>query len=243
MATPQQYRNNTNLLSSGLAAYDKFENRTEEEETEVTFSTKITNPIVEKDTRIQLLEKEQEKMPALEQELKNTKAVLRARRKEQAMEDVQFKLAKNITEQRTAENIKNSPSCPSIYPHLVSMIVVFQERDQFTVDPATADIKPNKEEYFLQTICNDVNLYADQEDSPLFSKQDYKERLLSLKSKVLEKIKEDKRFFPGTSDSLIVRAGRRDSTSSTSSKRLLEGKGEDRSSSRQRRESLPPFIQ
>ena len=128
-------------------------------------------------------------------------------------------------------------------PHLVSMIVVFQERDQFTVDPATADIKPNKEDSFLQTICNDVNLYADQEDSPLFSKQEYKERLLNLKTKVLEKMKEDKRFFPGTSNSLIVRAGRRDSTSSTSSKRLLEGKGEDRSSSRQRRESLPPFIQ
>ena len=59
-----------------------------------------------------------------------------------------------------------------------------------------------------------------------------------MKTTVLEKMKQDKRFYPGTSDNPSVRAGRRDSTSSASSKRLLEGKGDERSSSRQRRDSL-----
>ena len=70
---------------------DETENKTEDE-MELGSGTKIVNPIKEKDLQISMLIKEQERIPALMQELKNTKAASRTRREEQMINDSRLKL-------------------------------------------------------------------------------------------------------------------------------------------------------
>ena len=220
------FRNQPIFNGNGIAAYDKLENRNDDEDTEVSFATKITNSIIEK---LLLLEKAQERMPALIQELKNTKAVLKSRKEEQRIGEARFNLANKIAEERIAETVRTSPDFMTDNPHLISMLAVFQERDQFEVDVLTGDIKPNNEDDFLKVIADDVIKFAKQTDHSPFTIDQYKDRLKELKSHVLGKMKEDKRFFPGTTAKSVV-FGRWDSTSSSCSKRHLEDMAERRSS-------------
>ena len=211
-----------------------------DEETEVSFGTRIINPIVEKDLQIEMLRKEQEKMPALIQELKNTRAILRTRRDEQNVNDSRLKLARKFAEQRMAEAIKSDTMFLTNNPHLISMLAVFQERDQFLVDPVTADIKPLNEDNFLKAIKDDVIKFSEEEENPPFNKLQYNERIDEVKNQVHEKMKEDKRFYPGTTTN-----SRRDSIAHSSYKRLSEHSLDGRSSSRPRRAtgsgSSPPL--
>ena len=72
-----------------------------------------------------------------------------------------------ITEKRLAEAISLDPSYLKDNPHLVTLLALFQERDDFDVDTENQIIKPVHEESFLkETVKNVMVLASKQENHP-----------------------------------------------------------------------------
>ena len=61
-----------------------------------------------------------------------------------------------ITEKRLAEAISLDPSYLRDTPHLVTLLAVFQERDDFDVDSENGVVKPVHEDTFLKETAENV---------------------------------------------------------------------------------------
>ena len=70
---------------------------------------------------------------------------------------------KGNTEHRVAEAIKSDYSFLTDNPHFISLLALFQERDNFEVDVDQDIVKPIQEEGFLQIISKDI---SDMENLP-----------------------------------------------------------------------------
>ena len=99
--------------------------------------------------------------------------------------------ALKITELKVAESIKSDPGFLKDNPHLISLLALFQEREDFEVDEENMSVKPVNEEQFLCAIEKnieqlDANLKADaiSKDKVL-----RKERIVEVKNQVLESVK------------------------------------------------------
>ena len=123
-----------------------------------------------------------------------------------------FKQAAQVTEHKVAETIKSDPSFLTNNPHLIPLLSLFQDRDDFTIDAENDIVKPIQEDEFLKSIAIDIDsLSHDRETNPSEAEL-LKERLGEVRNLVLENVK--KRW---------IRKGRRDSIGSqTSSKRGRE---------------------
>ena len=136
----------------------------------------------------------------------------------------------NITEHRVAEAIKSDFTFLTENPELLSLLALFQDRDDFNVVENKV-IEPIKEDAFLENISKSIH---DPNASPEFEGELAKERLGEVKNKVIEGLK-GRWIKPGSN-------GRRDSIgsfASDKSKRCRESLETDPRNSRQRVASPP----
>ena len=186
----------------------------DEEESEVSFKTVYKNPIIERDEKIQTLEKEhqalKDQLPPMQEELLKTKK--EAMQKAQSIKTNLFRQAAQVTEHKVAETIRTDPSFLTNSPHLVPLLSLFQDRDEFSIDTENDMVKPIVEEEFLKGIAMNIDATAQQKETLPSETELYMERLGEVRNLVLENVK--KRW---------IRPGRRDSIASqTSSKRGRE---------------------
>ena len=117
-----------------------------------------------------------------------------------------------ITEKRLAEAISLDPSYLRDNPHLVTLLAVFQERDDFNVDTENEVVKPVHEETFLkETFMNVMNLSNQQSETQPIGLDQCKERIVDVKNQLLESVKQ-RWIKPGRRNSIC-------SLASTNSKR------------------------
>ena len=150
------------------------------------------NPIVERDERIFVLEKEKaelrSELPDLKEKLKKMTKQLDAEQKDKAQKDSRVSRAIKITEHRVAEAIKSDYTFLTDNPQMISLLALFQERADFEVDAENDLVKPILEEGFLQVISQDINDISQL--SELKVPMDMvKERVGEVKNKVLEGLK------------------------------------------------------
>ena len=204
--------------SRGCNPVEIFE---DEDENEVSFKTVYKNPIIERDEKISTLQKEQlelkKQLPNLQENLLKAKMELEAMQKAQNLKTNRFRKAALVTEQKVAETIRTDPSFLTNNPHLISLLSLFQDRDDFNVDTENGMVRPVQEKDFLKGIVKDIESLSNQTDVTSSESDLYKERLGEVKNLVLESVK--KRW---------IRPGRRDSTASLMSSNSKRGReGED----------------
>ena len=188
----------------------------DEEESEVSFKAVYKNPIIERDEKILALEKERQalqgQLPSLQEELLKTKKEMEAMHKSQQIKTNLFRQAAQVTEHKVAETIKSDPSFLTNNPHLIPLLSLFQDRNDFTIDTENDTVKPIQENEFLKGIAIDIDCLSQEKDATSSEAELFKERLGEVRNLVLENVK--KRW---------IRRGRRDSIGSqTSSKRGRE---------------------
>ena len=66
-----------------------------------------------------------------------------------------------------AETIKTDPSFLANNPHLISLLSLFQDRDDFDVDVENGIVKPVQEEFFLKAVAMDIKTYQSRQTHPL----------------------------------------------------------------------------
>ena len=184
----------------------------DEDDSEITFKTTYKSPIVEKDEQIVMLEKEKEclrleteklktELPNLKENLTKTKSHLSAVQKTVKQKSKQINQASTITEKCLAEAINLDPSYLKHDPHLVTLLAIFQDRDDFEVDTENQVIKPVHEDTFIQETVKNVTEFANEQDDSVQGL--CMKRLGDAKNLLLESVKQ--RWIP---------PGRRDSISS-----------------------------
>ena len=111
-------------------------------------------------------------------------------------------------------------------PHLISLLALFQEREDFEVDEENMSVKPLNEEQFLSAIENDIAKLDEKSEPSAVPEELCQERFLEVKNQVLENVKA-RWFHPGGSLRRLSNA----SQLSTGSKRGRRG-SDDHSDSR-----------
>ena len=130
-----------------------------------------------------------------------------------------------ITEKRLAEAISLDPSYLRDTPHLVTLLAVFQERDDFDVDSENGVVKPVHEDSFLkETMENVLSLSKQESVGPHIELEQCKERLGDVKNQLLESVKQR-----------WIKSGRRDSFCSVGSSNSKRDRDEVLSSDRTNR--------
>ena len=148
----------------------------------------------------------------MQEELLKTRKELEAMQKAQSIKTNLFRQAAQVTEHKVAETIRTDPSFLTNSPHLVPLLSLFQDRDEFSIDTENDMVKPIVEEEFLKGIAMNIDATAQQKETLPSETELYMERLGEVRNLVLENVK--KRW---------IRPGRRDSIASqTSSKRGRE---------------------
>lgn len=190
----------------------------DDDDTEVSFKPNYKSPIVEKDEIIIALQKEKEVLrqeqdqlkkdfPEMQEDLTKLKSKLVAVQKTVRQKSNQINQAAAITEKRLAEAISLDPSYLRDTPHLVTLLAVFQERDDFDIDAENKVVKPVHEEAFLkETVKNMMNLSNLESENQHIEIEQCKERLGDVKNQLLESVKQR-----------WIRPGRRDSFGSQAS--------------------------
>ena len=183
----------------------------DEEETEVSLQMLYKNPIVERDEKIQSLQKEHQdlkgQLPALQETLMKTKMELAALQKSQTLKATRFRQAASVTEQKVAETIRYDSNFLSNNPHLISLLALFQDRNDFNVDADNDTVEPVFEHEFLKGVGKTIDDIAAKTELLPSEAELLKERLGEVKNQVLESVK--KRW---------IRPGRRDSSASQMSR-------------------------
>ena len=187
----------------------------EDEDDEVSLRIRYKTPIVEKDEEIKALQEEKKKLeqeiPTLLEKVTKTTKQLEAERAAQKIKNNKFHLAMKITEQQICESIKNDYSLINRHPQIISVLALFQNRDNFIVDHENQLVKPIQETFFLEEITKDIEGIASQQDTSL-PRDLYKERLGDVKNKLLEGlkvrwVKQDRR---GSTASMLSGRSKRD---------------------------------
>ena len=124
-----------------------------------------------------------------------------------------------ITEKRLAEAISLDPSYLRDTPHLVTLLAVFQERDDFNVDSENGVVKPVHEDTFLkETMDKVLSLSSQQSLDPPIELEQCREQLGDIKNQLLDSVKQR-----------WIRPGKRDSICSLASNSSKRDRGEDNS--------------
>ena len=179
-----------------------FEPIEDEEESEITDTTVYKSPVIERDEKIEelivekdVLRKEKEtlekNLPELQEQLTKANSKLQAVEKAFKQKTKQLNQASTITERRLAEAISLEPTYLRDNPHLVTLLAIFQERDDFDIDPDTNIVKPVHEETFLKETIKNVEVLTSKqfEDQPVQVEQ-CQERLGDIKNQLLESVKQ-----------------------------------------------------
>ena len=207
-----------------------------------TFGTTYKSPIVEKDELILALQKEKEVLkheqvklmkeyPDLKEDLTKAKSKLVAVQKTVRQKTNQINQATVITEKRLAEAISLDPSYLRDNPHLVTLLAVFQERDDFDVDTENGVVKPVHEDTFLKETMENVLSLSNQHSTghPIELDQ-CKERLGDIKNQLLDSVRQR-----------WIKHGRRNSICSLASTNSKRDRDEDLSYDRINRPRTSTF--
>ena len=169
------------------------------EETDITFNTVYKSPLLEKDEKIQALEKEKEylsaqkenldrEVPLLQENLTKAESKLNAVEKVVKLKTKQLSQATAFTERRLAEMISLDHTSLQGNPDMIPLLAILQERDNFNVDIENDLITPVHEENFLgETLKTVVDLSS---QNPGIQIDQCKERLGSVKNQLLDSVKQ-----------------------------------------------------
>ena len=132
----------------------------DEDDSEITFRIRYKTPIAERDEQIQALQEEKARLeierPNLLEKLTKANKQLEAERAAQKQKNTKFHQAMKITEQQVSEAIKSTHTTIKQHPQLISLLALFQDRDDFAVDHENQTVKPVLEEYLLEEISKDI---------------------------------------------------------------------------------------
>ena len=208
-------------------------------------ATIVQKPVEKMAKRIEKLEKENEIIKKHSTELRNVKENLKNQGLMLLKEEARISHANKLTEMKAVEFITSDPHPLQDDPHLLSMLALLQDRDQFEVDPVLHLISPISEDTFLCTISEGVSNFLAK--NPKVPRESYLEKVKVMKEQVLVKLKEVSRFKPGSTANLARRErlqsrSRRDSTASTCSKRSRsrETRMVEENLSKQQKPGSPP---
>ena len=164
----------------------------DDEESEVTFRVRYKTPVVERDEQILALQTEksllESEIPSLKERLTKATKQLEAEKTVQKQKNRKIQQAMMITEQKVSESIRSDHSLITKHPELISLLALFQDRDNFTVDYESQTVTPIQEECFLEEASKDIESLLQETELPL-PKELYKERLGDVKDKLLEGLK------------------------------------------------------
>ena len=162
------------------------------EETELSFNTVYKSPILEKDEKIQALEKEKENLSVekekLQENLTKAESKLTAVEKVVKLKTKQLSQATAFTERRLAEMISLGHSSLEGNPDLIPLLAILQERDNLNVDRERDEITPVHEENFLGETLKTV--FDKSSRNPEIQFDQCKERLGSVKNQLLDSVKQ-----------------------------------------------------
>ena len=212
-------------LKAKFSRMGPMEEQSDDEESEVTVTYK--SPIMEKDEKILTLQGEKEKLlqekeqiekkfPELKENLSKTKSNLTALQKKVKQKSHQISQATEITEKRLAEAISLEPSYLRDNPHLVTLLAVLQERDDFDVDAENGVIKPIHEDSFLKNTVDKVFTLSQEASEKSIEVELCKERIGDVKNQLLNSVKQR-----------WIRSGRRDSFGSQASMGSKRGRDDE----------------
>ena len=125
----------------------------------------------------------------LQENLMKASKQLEALEKNQNQKFNRYRQAALVTEQKVAETIRTDPSFLTNNPHLISLLSLFQERDDFDVDTENDTVKPVLEEDFLKGVAKDIDTISSQPKVSLSEAELYRERLGEVKNLVLNSVK------------------------------------------------------
>ena len=207
--------------------------------------TIVQNPIQKMSKEIEKLEKENENIKKQAKDMKASKEIMRNQSKLLLADEARINHASMLTEKNAvlAILVDTAPLKPD--HHMLTMLALLQDRDQFAVEPTSGDITPISEESFLSNVTQGVTDFLS--DNPEEPKEPFMTKVNSLKRQVIERMKGERRFQPGTTAnperrSRLVSRSRRSSTSSTASKRSRsrEKQVEEENQSKLQKPGSPP---
>ena len=185
--------------------------------------TVVQNPVMKMAKKIEKLGKENDEMKKQTNDMKTTKENLRNQSMLVLKEEARISHASKLTEKKAVEAIVANTDPLQEDAHLLTMLVLIQDRDKFEVEPVTHKITPADKEAFLNTVTEEVSNFL--KENPKESKEIFLEKVKQMKEQVILRLKDDQRFQPGSTanparrDWLRRRESRRNSTASNSSKR------------------------
>ena len=164
----------------------------EVEQVEETLTT-ILPPMVEKDRRIQELEKENQKIASLKEELTKVKAMAKTEAGTQSMLKKKVEKAKKMAEMQVAEAIKFdtksiiSENADTGRPDgRIIMLAEYQDIDEFDEDEN--ELKPKNKNDFMKEVVKDIEEHSKVEGST--DAEHMKEVIEHVKLQVLKVMKE-----------------------------------------------------
>ena len=164
----------------------------DDEESEQTFRVRYKTPIAERDEQIQVLRKEKTKLeveiPQLKENLTKVTKLLEIEKNNQKQKNNKVNQAKKIIEQQVSESIKSDYSLLSKNRQLVSLLALFQDRENFLIDEENLTVKPVQDQDFLNEITKDIESLLQDREVPL-PREMYRERLTEVKNQLLEGLK------------------------------------------------------
>ena len=176
-------------LSGNKAGYNITEDiAVEELDEEIVYKT----PIMERDDKINNLERQNKELsselPELKEQVTKLTKQLEAEKKDKALKESRVSKAMRITEERVAEAIKTDYTFLVDNPQLITLLALFQERSEFDVDVENEVVKPIEDQGFLEVITNHIESITHPGELPV-PMDLVKERVGEVKNKVLEGLK------------------------------------------------------
>ena len=169
--------------SKKLSVEDIIEDaQNEEEESEATPRVVFKTPVAERDELIQTLQDQKSELeaevPQLKEQLTKVSKLLEIERnmqKQKYNKDIQMK---KIIDKQVSESIKSDYSLLSKNRQLISLLALFQDRDNFIIDEENQTVKPVQEQDFVEEITREIEGFIQET-----------ERLADVKNQLLEGLK------------------------------------------------------
>ena len=179
--------------SKKLSVEDIIEDaQNEEEESEATPRVVFKTPVAERDELIQTLQDQKSELeaevPQLKEQLTKVSKLLEIERnmqKQKYNKDIQVK---KIIDKQVSESIKSDYSLLSKNRQLISLLALFQDRDNFIIDEENQTVKPVQEQDFVEEITREIEGFIQETELPL-PRELYTERLADVKNQLLEGLK------------------------------------------------------
>ena len=153
----------------------------DEEGGEEPLTTTLLPPVMERDLKIKVLEKEIENIAALKDELRKTKANDKIEERRKNVMEKKCDQVKKLAEKQVAEAMKGDFGFLVSNPAVVTLLALNIDKDNFELDETADEVKVKNDDEFLKKITEDIESFVSQGSLP-HDKEHYMERLKDVKN-------------------------------------------------------------